>query len=143
MMNSNVSLPDERQRQLVVKRTEEAAKARQDIFKQFPRTDMFRRSEPPQTRMSEAKQSVKPKTKEQLLERTGSSNNSNKITSFNDHGVLTGTVSLPTGVYTGDYVLHTVSSKSARPAPIPHGKGTKLRPLHQHMASHGSIFFRK
>jgi hypothetical protein len=40
---------------------------------------MFRRLEPPQAKMSAAKQSGKPKTTEQLLQRTGSSNKSNKI----------------------------------------------------------------
>ncbi len=121
-MNLDPVLAD-KQRQLISQRSEEAARARQKICKQFPKTDMLGAVDHPKAGKPAAIHSTQPKTKEKLLERTGPSHASPTKYKFATHDMLAGKVSLPIGVYAGQYVLRVNSGKSAQSVPIPHGEG--------------------
>ncbi len=114
----------EKQR-IFAQRVQEADKARQEIDRRFPKTDLLRKSDPPRSRASTAKQSVNPHTvAEQSLEKSGPSVTCIRLSKTTNHVAITGTVSFPIGVYSGKYVLQAASGKPARP--VPHGKGVDL-----------------
>ncbi len=75
-MNVDPSL-EEKQRQLYAHRSNEVDRARQKIYKQFPRTDTLRTAE--SVMAGAAKQSANPQIKEQITVRTGPSMNTRQI----------------------------------------------------------------